>query len=77
MSCREGIIDERAKGGRVVHADISGAEPTVGLKLTPDCNLYNSRDLLITVALTQSYTHTHIGVGKSLPLCVGQTHSWF
>lgn len=69
----------RERGGRVVHADISGAEPTVGLKLTPDCNLYNSCDLLVTVALTQSYTHTHthIGVGKSLPLCVGQTHSWF
>lgn len=49
----------RERGGRVVHADISGAEPTVGLKLTPDCNLYNSRDLLFTVALTQSYTHTH------------------
>lgn len=49
----------RERGGRVVHADISGAEPTMGLKLTPDCNLYNSRDLLVTVALTQSYTHTH------------------
>lgn len=65
----------RERGGRVVHADISGAEPTVGLKLTPDCNLYNSWSLLLLLSLI--HTHTHIGVGKSLPLCVGQTHSWF
>lgn len=41
------------------YADISGAKPTVRLRLTLDCNLHSPCDLAsLAVSLTHRHTHT-------------------